>query len=123
MALPWSDFVQAHLPAMLAMNTVITICVIHWGAVQKSQREKGQIEAKQKISRLVNLIHDLSEFPYNDDRSFERQVPVHVRAAVAKNGKIPRDNRALVTRLNGMDVNFGARFEEIERDLKELGLM
>lgn len=79
--------------------------------------------AKQEVSDLVDLIYDLSEYPHKNGRAFDRQLNIGLRAAIAKSGKIPRDTRALITRLNEKDLTFGARFKEIENDLKENGLI
>jgi hypothetical protein len=80
-------------------------------------------KAKQTISDLWNFIYDLSEYPYNDGRAFDRQLNLGIRAAIAKNGKIPRDHKALITRLNEKDIKLSERFEAIEQDLKENGFI
>jgi hypothetical protein len=108
------------------IDTILALIAICWGTVQKTKYNEAVTDnqiAKNKISTLWDFINDLSECPYSDGREFERQKPVGMRCAVAKNGKIPRNSNAIITRLNEKDTALGARFEKLDQELRENGFI
>jgi len=124
----WSHLFENYLTMLLvaaaALNTIITVIVIHWGATRKSERDKARIKARQGIEALLTLLDDQSRFPYEDGRSFERQKKSAISAAIAKKGIIvPRDPKQVIQRLREKDMKFGDRLEQIIKELEETDLI
>ena len=87
------------------------------------KERNAKLNAALEISKLLSLITNISEFPYKNGRSFDRQTQENLRAAIAKNGKIPLGFKKTITQLNEKDVKLGEQFDEIIEELIEHGLI